>query len=943
MQKVLSSYGIPARLIVLCGLVAVLARVSAARGPALSGQHHSPAARLVAVPLYFEEAAQGGFLVQGTRPGGHLRDGGALCADGLCLHLQGSGPAKAEGVEELPGRVNYFIGRDPKSWRRGVKTYRRVRYRGIYPGVDLVYYGRQGRLEYDLLIAAGADPKVIELAVEGRGALTVDARGDLLLNQGTLRLRKPVLYQEVNGMRRQVFGGYVLRGRRRAGFHVGEYDRARPLVIDPVLVFSTYLGGSGDENVSGASDDVSTTAIALDADGNVYVAGNTTSVDFPTASPFQRAYKGNTDAFVAKLDPTGSRLLYCTYLGGSELDRAFGMAVDRTGHAYVAGRTHSSDFPTVNAFQRTLHGYEDGFLSKLSPDGQTLIYSTYLGGINNDDIIAVAVDSAGSAYVTGETQSPDFPLANPAQPRFGGRYDAFVTKFNPQGSGLVYSTFLGGTQGDDGRAITVDDAGNAYLTGYTSSTDLPMVKPLQPAFGGGREDVLLAKLDTQGSLVYCTYLGGSGTEWGLSIALDLTGNIYVTGITTSTNFPVTKDASQAAYGGGSTDAFLVKLDAAGSSMLYASYFGASGMDGSLGVGLDASGAVYIGGYTSSANLSSFPGNVQPGFGGGDADAFVAKFTPPSMSLAYFTYLGGRGLDIGMAIAVDLAGNVHLAGATDSPDFPITAKAVQRTFGGGSLDGLIVKIETAVTKLLVSVPAASCTRATGFAPESMASAYGEDLADSAVVAETTPLPTRLAGRSVIVKDSTGTIREAPLFFISRGQVNYLIPAGTALGPAVVTALRETTVPNRFTTVAEGSIEISQVAPGLFAANADGRGAAAAVVTRVSGDGAGSWQYTFRCGAQPGSCEPSSIDLGSATDQVILQLYGSGIRRRSSLQAASAKIGGVDAEVLYAGAQGSFAGLDQVNVRLPRSLAGRGEVEVLLTVDGKTANTVKVSIK
>src|SRR5262245_4977105 len=460
--------------------------------------------------------------------------------------------SQIEGLDRLPGQSNYFLSNDPQRWRTHVASYARVRYREVYPGVDLIYYGNRRQLEYDFVVAPYADARAITLAFQGARRMRLDANGDLVLGGAgaELRQRKPLVYQEVGGVRRIVAGRYLIKSDHKVGFQVAAYDVSRPLVIDPVLVYSTYLGGGRDD--IGVS-------IAVDAAGSAYVTGKTLSANFPNVNPAQPALAGPSDVFVAKLNPAGSALVYTTYLGGSNSEVGMGIAVDATGSAYVTGLTYSSDFPTRNPAQPARGGGSEAFLTKLNADGSAPVYSTYLGGDADEYGLGVAVDSGGDAYVTGLTSSTNFPTKNPLQPAFGGGNmmgfgsDAFVTKVNATGSALVYSTYLGGSGDEIGFGIAVDVASNAYVTGLSSSPNFPTVNALQQTRSGGRiigADAFVAKLNPGGSaLAYSTYLGGGGDDVGIGVAVDAAGNAYVTGATASSDFP-TKDQLQPTYGSG---------------------------------------------------------------------------------------------------------------------------------------------------------------------------------------------------------------------------------------------------------------------------------------------------------------------------------------------------------------------------------------------------------
>ena len=560
----------------------------------------------------------------------------------LRMTFVGANPEpRVVGAEELPDKANYFIGNDPAKWRTNVPTYARVQYTDVYPGIDLIYYGSQRRLEYDFVVRPGADPRTIALGFQGADKLEVDPQGDLVLHTGAgeIRQRKPVIYQEIGGVRREIAGGYVLKGESRVGFHVAVYDTSRPLVIDPALVYSTYLGGSADDAGVG---------IAVDAAGNAYVTGSTASANFPTtAGAFQTTLGGGGvgfDAFVTKLNSTGSALLYSTYLGGSNNDDSgVGIAVDGAGNAYVTGSAFSTDFPTTpGAFQSSFGGVRDAFVTKLNPTGSTLVYSTYLGGTGDDGGVSIAVDTAGSAYVSGFAQA-GFPTTTAAfQPGFGGGpYDAFVTKVDPMGSALVYSTYLGGS-GDDEvfGGLAVDASGNAYVTGFTTSANFPTTPgAFQTTFGGagplGFGDAFVTKLNSTGSMpVFSTYLGGSGDDFGAGIAVDGNGNAYIAGSTASTNFPTTPGAFQTTFGGsgplGLGDAFVTKLNPTGSALIYSTYLGGSGDDFATRIAVDVlpNPSAYVTGNTASTNFPTTAGAFQTTLGGvgpfGAGDAFVAK-------------------------------------------------------------------------------------------------------------------------------------------------------------------------------------------------------------------------------------------------------------------------------------------------------------------------------
>ena len=606
----------------------------------------------------------------------------------LRMNLLGARPTPhVEGIELLPGKSNYFIGNDPATWRTNVPTYAKVRYENVYPGVDLVYYGNQAQLEYDFVVAPGADPKKIRLYIDGAKKLETDAHGDLVLDLAgaEVRLLKPTVYQRVVGGRKEIASRYVLHGRRAAGFEVAGYDRNEPLIIDPVLTYSTYLGGS-----SGAFGN----AIAADSTGNAYVTGGTTSTDFPTKNPAQATQGGNTDVFVSKFDPTGSTLIYSTYLGGVGDEAGASIAVDASGNVYVTGYTASQNFPVKSPIQATTGGGSDAFVAKLDSTGSVLIYSTYLGGNGNDSGNGIAADLSGNAYVAGKTGSVNFPTKNALQPASGGGDDAFIAKLDPAGSALVYSTYLGGSFMDEARGIAVDAAGNAYVAGDTASANFPTKNPFQLALGG-TTDAFLVKIDPTGSaLVYSTYLGGGAFDQGNGVTVDVSGNAYVIGQTSSTNFP-TKNPLQGVLNGSiyNGNAFVTKFDPTGSALVFSTYLGGSGNEngGDIGEGIavDSTGNTYVAGLTSSSDFplsnpiqSSFVSQSCDYYGYGPYTcgntAFVTELNAAGSSLVFSTYVGAvsGNFEDGRGIAVDPAGNVYIAGFTPSTNLLVTPGAFQ---------------------------------------------------------------------------------------------------------------------------------------------------------------------------------------------------------------------------------------------------------------------------
>jgi hypothetical protein len=668
---------------------------------------------------------------------GHGKDAGKAAPVVARMRLSDANPAPhLAGRDELLGKSNYFLGNDPSQWHTGIPNYGRVTAAEVYPGVDLVYHGNQGQLEYDFEVAPQADPRKIRFVLEGIQGLRTDSRGDLLVKVagGELQFRQPVAYQKEGGVERPVPVRYVLKGKNQVAFRLARYDKRQPLLIDPVLAYSTYLGGSNIDSGNG---------IAVAPDGTAFIAGGTFSDDFPTEHPLQ-SYAGNGDAFVAKISADGSTLLYSTYLGGKNYDVANGIAVDAAGEAFVTGTTNSPDFPVANGFDALCGGdgycgatwnpqgfiVSNAFVTKLNVAGSALVYSSFLGYYENVQAHGIAVDGAENAYVTGETGpniAPTVPILPPATPpppfctyhgfltTFGGSgTDAFIVKIDASASELLYCSYLGGSDEDVGYGVAVDGSANAYVTGLTYSTDFPITAAtaLQAKYAGAG-DAFLTKVNTNAtgaaSLVYSTYLGGTGLDQGNGIAVDSTGNAYLTGVTTSRASslgftPPTgafqTDCALDSEGVCEGDAFVAKLNptlSGSASLLYFTYLGGSLADSGTGIALDPSNNVYITGSTVSSNASLVPfpiaGTVfQPVFGGGNADAFVAELNlsnPPSTALVFSSYLGGSNTDTGSGIAVDTKGGAYVTGQTCSLDFPLS-NPLQAT-PGGNCDAFVSKI------------------------------------------------------------------------------------------------------------------------------------------------------------------------------------------------------------------------------------------------------------
>ncbi len=624
------------------------------------------------------------------------------------MKLLGANPnATAVGEGLQPGKVNYFIGNDPSQWHTNVPTYQAVRYQNVYPGIDLLYYGNHRQIEYDFVIASGGDPGKIQIEIAGTSAIRIDQQGNLVLQlpNSELSFHAPMVYQESPAGHVAISSSYIILDSNHITFRVAPYDHTKQLVIDPSVIYSTYLGGSGDDQPNG---------IAVDSSGDLYVAGYTDSTDFPLATI--GALPAGDHVFVAKLDPTGSNLLYADYIGGNDQDYGFALALDSANNVYVTGSTASSNFPLVNPFQSQYPGSYNGFLSEVSPDGSSLLYSTYLGGNGSDQPSSIAIDHSGDIVVSGNTSSTDFPVANPYQGTVlanggdvFGTY-GFVTTFAPGGASLVYSTYLGGNTNvalncggspcwpapsSTINSLALDASGNAYVAGVTNTYNFPTTSGAYlttDSIGQNGMVGFVSKFNAAGGLDYSTYFyEASGVLSDLNaIAVDAAGEAFVTGAAYSDGtFPVTATSicNPLVSGTACGYAFVTKFNASASALLYSTFLGANNSATPWGILLDSSNDAYILASTSSSSFTT-TGAIQPYAGG--ADLLLVEIDPLAGSQLFSTYLGGSADDYPSGAALAADDSVYLAGTTDSTDIPVTQGAVQPTFAGGT-DAFLLKI------------------------------------------------------------------------------------------------------------------------------------------------------------------------------------------------------------------------------------------------------------
>lgn len=868
--------------------------------------------------------------------------------------------------------ANYFIGNDASKWLTGVPVYSRVRFAGVYPGIDVEYHGQDGILEHDFIVAPNGDPARIRMAFKGADSIRLDSEGNLEISIGRKKVswRKPVMYQNSAAGRRQVEGAYHLDAEGRATFSVGRYDRSVPLVIDPVVQYLTYIGRAGLDAVS---------RIGTDANGNIYMTGLTMDSAFPYSPG---AYQANAsgastgNVIVAKLNATGTAVSYITQFGGAAREYGVGLAVDAAGNVYMSGGTESNDFPTTpGSLMPSITAQPNAtthcFVTKLNASGSALVYSTYLGGRGSDRCDGLAIDSGGNAYLTGRTSSTDFPVTSGApQSAFRGGItqppvadgviefppsDVFVAKLNPAGSALVYATYWGGSSNEFGTAIAVDADGNAYVTGMTNSTNFPVTAgALQAGYGGaqGQADFSLGdgfvfKLNPAGtSVLYSTYLGGKQNEAVFSLAVDAQGSVYVAGSTASTDFPVTAKALQPAYKGGggepqwvAGDGFVSKIAPDGKSLLYSTFLGGSKDDRPIAVAVDAAGNAWVAGNTLSTDYPTTNDAIQRTLAGqpGDdlfliGDAFVTQIDANGSAILSSTYLGGKGGDIATGILVAADGSVVVSGLTSSTDLPVTSGVYQRQYFGTSGvgvpvgDGFIARLGQAQSSISVAgIASAASYAGGGVAPGEIVILAGTGLGPATLTTAALnaqgEIARTLAGTRILFDDVP-----APLIYVSATQSSAVVPYSVAGKQSVRLVVEQGA--DRSPVI---NVPVLAAKPALFSADSSGRGPGAILNQDTSFNSAanpaakGSVIVLF--GTGEGQTDPPGADGRVATS----------VFPKPALPVA-VTIGNTRVTQLnYAGAApGLVSGVFQINVVIPPETPS-GNVPVTVTIGSFTSQS------
>ncbi len=930
------------------------------------------------LPLVFERNAgqtdaQVKYLTHGQRGTVWLTEQGPVLgvaekSSVAVLRLRFEGGRRApeiEGVKQTGGVSNYFLGNDPAKWRTGVAQFEQVRYREVYPGIDVVFYGNGSNLEYDFVVRPGADPSRIRLKFDGPGALTKDSNGDLVMKMGDTEVRnhKPVISQDA----RTVEGEFVLSGKHTARFSVGAYDRSRALVIDPVMTYGTLLGGSLGEAAAG---------VAIDAQGNLYVVGTTSSPNFPVVNALISTLPTSVPglngtpvhAFLAKINPKLSgpaSVIYSTLFGGSILEQGLGVGVDSNGEAIITGQTASPDLPLKNAFNPTFCGLgvcQEGFVTKFSATGSALVYSSYLGGIAGFVApLALTMDASGNAWLAGYTTDPFFPvtgnaLQSSAPATSGGSDAGFISEVSPTGA-LTYSTYFT-TQGVvQINALAVDATGNVYFGGVTASTSLPTTPGAfqrSPAASAGADTGFVGELNPSVGLLYCTYLGGSTGDGVFGIGVDASGNIYVTGTANSSDFPVTPTAFRTTWvdnnAGLAGEGFLTKLNPAGSGLaqlVYSTFFGGSGDDTANALRVDSAGRVFITGTTNSPDLKTTPDALQCCYasslpaGEFATYGFLARLDPSksgAASLLYSTYLGGTESTQLSALALDSTGNnVVVGGFVQSAGAPVTPSAFQSTFAGqntsipegqGIGDAYVASFNFATTGPAIAFfkngAGLSALPNAKIAPGLIFTLEGAFTGPPSPSlgqfnAATGHFATNVEGVQVLVNGIA-----CPLTYVSNTVINAIAPyelantTGFANVQVVYNGAAGNAVFAPIAPTAPGILSLADgTGPGVIA-NAD-----QSLNTAQNPAARGSIITIYATGE--GQTTPPGVDGGIASDFANLP---------HPVAPLTVTIGGVPAtDIRYAGtAPAEVYGLLQVNVTVPSGVTPGSAVQVIITVGG-----------
>ncbi len=910
------------------------------------------------------------FLARGQGFFGFLRaDEVSLQVGGGVLRaelLGASASAAAEGVEPGTGRLNYFVGNDASKWIHDVPTYQRVRFSGVYPGIDLVHYEREGKLEHDFVVAPGGDPGRIRLRFQGADSMQLNKAGELVFEVGgrIIRWSAPILYQGES----RVNGSYEVRSGGEIGFRVGGYDRTRALVIDPVISVLGYFGKAGAE-ASGRG--------TVDAQGNIYLAGATTDALYPASPGAPTTAGGVTNAVITKLSADGMQMVYSTILGGDDTEMAAGVVVDAAGNAYVAGATNSTDFPTTaGAFRRTQPGTALGgdfgncFVTKLNASGGAISYSTYLGGAGADGCVAIAIDREGSAYVTGGTQSNDFPVTeNAYQGRFRlpqgtPGFDVFVTKLNPAGSALMFSTYVGGTGADVGLGIAVDTSG-VYVSGVTnSSSNWPVTQgAARTAYGGQSTnanaqfyaygDGFVFKLRPDGSgMVYNSLLGGNRDDAAFGVTVDAQGNAYVVGNTQSADFPVTANAAQRTWRGsggepviGAGDAFVTKINPAGTQFVYSTLLGGSLDDRAASVALGADGSAWVVGNTLSTDFPVTPDATQlANRSVGEksdlmtGDGFVAQVSADGSRILFGTYMGGKAGDLLTGVSVLAGGSVVVSGTTGSSDLNVTGSPVQAQFFDSP------ETSTPLGDLFyarLNEGGAQVVTVAGLVNAASYAGGGVSPGMIVTLAGTGMGPDALAGAALVNGALATTVAEtrvtfdgvpAPIIYVSARQSSVVVPysvAGKASVAMVVEYKGGRSAPLTVPVVATG--------PGLFSANASGAGPGAFLnqdgSLNTAANAAAKGSVVILYGTGEGQTNPPGQD-----GRLV------GVPLPSPVAGVQVTIGGARAEILYAGgAPGLTPGLFQINARVPAETQTGSQLVVVRVGNNESQRGMTIAIR